>query len=155
MHDRTTHGTLFTLSEYSRFRATSCALRSTINPHTERNKVRWFLRVFFQITHYQPSRALFISCNKLHATIHDQITHGTKQSVVIFPCIFSDKVLSTVTNVIHFVCSVQLVARTNHTRNEIKCGDFSVCFFKQRIINRQERYSFRATSCTLQGLFLI
>ena len=103
MHDRTTHGTLFTLSEYSRFRATSCTLRSTINPRTERNKVRWFLRVFFQTTHYQPSRALFISnvacnllhyrttqgtlfnpfpafpilCNKLHATMHDQITHGT------------------------------------------------------------------------------
>ena len=51
------------------FRATSCTLRSTINPRTVRNKVRWFLRVFFQTTHYQPSRALFISCNKLHATI--------------------------------------------------------------------------------------
>ena len=38
----------------------------------------------------------------------------------------------------------------NHTRNEIKCGDFCVCFFKQYIINRQERYSFRATSCTLR-----
>ena len=88
MHDRTTHGTLFTLSEYSRFRATSCTLRSTtkprteryltlfrhfrfratsctlrstINPRTVRNKVRWFLREFFQTTHYQPSRALFIS----------------------------------------------------------------------------------------------
>ena len=69
MHDRTTHGTLFTLSEYSRFRATSCTLRSTINPRTVRNKVRWFLREFFQTTHYQPSRALFISnvtCNLLH-----------------------------------------------------------------------------------------
>ena len=104
LHDRTTHGTLFTLSEYSRFRATSCTLRSTTEPRTERyltlfrhfrfratsctlrcttkprterNKVRWFLRVFFQTTHYQPSRALFISCNKLHATIHDQPTHGT------------------------------------------------------------------------------
>ena len=42
---------------------------------------------------------------------------------------------------------VQQVARydprSTHTRNEIKCGDFCVCFFKQRIINRQERYSFR------------
>ena len=54
-----------------------------------------------------------------------------------------------------FPRSVQLVARMNHTRNEIKCGDFCVCFFKQRIINRQERYLFRATSCTLRGLFLI
>ena len=145
--------------------------------------------MFFQTIYYQPSRALFISCNKLHATIHDQPTHGTKQSVVIFPCIFSDNVLSTITNVIHFECSVQLVARTNqpryaihdslvacnllherfnlgacltistiydfvqqvarydlrpnHTRNEIKRGDFSVCFFKQHIINYQERYSFR------------
>ena len=41
-------------------------------------------------------------------------------------------------------------ARMNHTRNEIKCGDFCVCFFKQHIINHQERYSFRATSCTLR-----
>ena len=116
--------------------------------------------------------------------------------MVIFPCVFSNNALSTVTNVIHFECSVQLVARMNqpryaihdslvacnllherfnlgacltistiydfvqqvarydlrpnHTRNEIKRGDFSVCFFKQRIINRQERYSFRATSCTLR-----
>ena len=73
------------------FRATSCTLRSTINLRTVRNKVRWFLREFFQTTYYQPSRALFISnvacnllhewfnlgaclmisCNKLHATIHD------------------------------------------------------------------------------------
>ena len=40
--------------------------------------------------------------------------------------------------------------RPNHARNEIKRGDFCVSFFKQRIINRQERYSFRATSCTLR-----
>ena len=69
MHDRTTHGTLFTLSEYSRFRATSCTLRFTTEPRTERNKAWWFLREFFQTTHYQPSRALFISnvaCNLLH-----------------------------------------------------------------------------------------
>ena len=46
---------------------------------------------------------------------------------------------------------MQLVARMNHTRNEIKCGDFCVCFFKQCIINRQEHYSFRATSCTLRS----
>jgi len=46
--------------------------------------------------------------------------------------------------------SVQLVARMNQPRNEIKCGDFCMCFFKQRIINRQERYLFRATSCTLR-----
>ena len=31
--------------------------------------------------------------------------------------------------------------RSTHARNEIKCGDFCVSFFKQRIINRQERYS--------------
>ena len=42
-----------------------------------------------------------------------------------------------------FPRSVQLVARMNHARYEIKCGDFCVTFFKQRIINRQERYSFR------------
>ena len=42
-----------------------------------------------------------------------------------------------------FPRSVHLDARMNHTRNEIKCGDFCVYFFKQRIINRQERYSFR------------
>ena len=55
-------------------------------------------------------------------------------------------------NVIHDF--VQQVARydprSTHTRNEIKCGDFCVCFFKQHIINHQERYSFRATSCTLR-----
>ena len=50
-----------------------------------------------------------------------------------------------------FPRSVQLVARMIHKGNEIKCGDFCVCFFKQRIINRQERYSFRATSCTLRS----
>ena len=76
MHDRTTHGTLFTLSEYSRFRATSCTLRSTINPHTERNKVRWFFRVFFQTTYYPPSRTLFIS-NVACILMHDRTTHGT------------------------------------------------------------------------------
>ena len=46
---------------------------------------------------------------------------------------------------------MQLVARMIHKGNEIKCGDFCVCFFKQRIINHQERYSFRATSCTLRS----
>ena len=40
--------------------------------------------------------------------MHDRINHGTKQSAVIFACIFSDNVLSTVKSVIHFV---QLVAR--------------------------------------------
>ena len=50
-----------------------------------------------------------------------------------------------------FPRSVQLVARMNHARYEIKCGDFCVSFFKQHIINRQERYSFRATSCTLRS----
>ena len=48
-----------------------------------------------------------------------------------------------------FPRSVHLDARRNHARNEIKFGDFCVSFFKQHIINRQERYSFRATSCTL------
>ena len=37
--------------------------------------VRWFFRAF-QTTYHPPSRALFISCNKLHATMHDRITHG-------------------------------------------------------------------------------
>ncbi|ERH26548.1 hypothetical protein HMPREF9065_01888 [Aggregatibacter sp. oral taxon 458 str. W10330] len=63
---------------------------------------------------------LFISCNKLHATIYD------------------------------FLRSVHLDARQNQSRNELKCGDFGECFFNQRIINRQARYSFRATSCTLR-----
>jgi len=53
--------------------------------------------------------------------------------------------------VIHrFPRSVHLDARRNHARNETKCGDFCVSFFKQHIINHQERYSFRATSCTLR-----
>ena len=43
--------------------------------------------------------------------IHDQPTHGTKQSAVIFACVFSNNALSTVKSVIHFECSVQLVAR--------------------------------------------
>ena len=76
--------------------------------------------MFFQPTHYQPLSALFISCNKLHATIYD------------------------------FARSVHLDARQNQSRNELKCGDFWRCFFNQRIINRQARYSFRATSCTLR-----
>ena len=46
--------------------------------------------------------------------------------------------------------SVHLDARQNQSRNEIKCGDFWKYFFNQRIINRQARYSFRATSCTLR-----
>ena len=54
---------------------------------------------------------------------------------------------------------VQQVARydprSTHARNETKCGDFSVYFFRQRIIHRHERYSFRATSYMLRGLFLI
>ena len=82
-------------------------------------------------------------------SMHDGTTQGTKKSAVIFPCI-SDNASSTVKSVIHFECSVQLVARMNHKGNEIKCGDFCVSFFKQHIINRQERYLFRATSCTLQ-----
>ena len=94
---------------------------------------------------------LMISCNKLHATIHDQPTHGTKQSAVIFACVFSNNILSTIKSVIHFVQQVaRYDARSTHARNEIKCGDFCVCFFKQCIINRQEHYSFRATSCTLR-----
>ena len=44
-------------------------------------------------------------------SMHDRITYGTKQSAVIFACIFSDNVLSTVKSAIHFECSVQLVAR--------------------------------------------
>ena len=43
-----------------------------------------------------------------------------------------------------------LDARQNPSRNELKCGDFGKYFFNQRIINRQARYSFRATSCTLR-----
>ena len=74
---------------------------------------------------------------------------------------FSTNVLSTVKSVIHFVQhvarydlwfsgSVHLDAQPSHAQNEIKCGDFGGCFFNQRIINRQECCSFRATSCTLQ-----
>ena len=92
-----------------------------------------------------------ISCNKLHATIYDQPTHGTKQSVVIFPCVFSDNVLLTVKSVIHFVQQVaRYDPRSTHARNEIKYGDFFVHFFRQGIIHRHERYSFHATSCTLR-----
>ena len=109
---------------------------------------------------------------------------------MIFACVFSNNILSTVKSVIHFECnvqlvarmiqpryaihrfprnvhldarkiqpryaihrfprSVQLVARMIHKGNETKCGDFCVSFFKQRIANRQECYSFRATSCTLR-----
>ena len=65
IHDQPTHRTLFNPFGYSQFRASRC----TTEPRTVRNKVRWFLREFFQTTYYQPSRALFISCNKLHATI--------------------------------------------------------------------------------------
>ena len=82
--------------------------------------MRWFWEVFFQPTYYQQSSALFISCNKLHATIYD------------------------------FLRRVHLDARQNPSRNELKCGDFGKYFFNQRIINRQARYSFRATSCTLR-----
>ena len=78
------------------------------------------MEVFFQPTYYQQSSALFISCNKLHATIYD------------------------------FLRSVHLDARQNQSRNELKCGDFWRYFFNQHIINRQARYSFRATSCTLR-----
>ena len=92
--------------------------------------------------------------------MHDRINHGMKQSAVIFPCI-SDNVSSTVKSVIYFVqqvarydlwfpCSVHLDARPNQPRHETKCGDFGTYFLRQRIINRQERYSFRATSCTLR-----
>ena len=80
---------------------------------------------------------------------------------MIFGSVFSTNALSTVKRVIHFVhrvarydlwflCSVHLDARQNPSRNEIKCGDFWKYFFNQRIINRQARYSFRATSCTLR-----
>ena len=65
------------------FRATSCTLRFMIScvacilMHDRikhgTNKVRWFWEVFFQPTYYQPSSALFISCNKLHATICDSL----------------------------------------------------------------------------------
>ena len=51
--------------------------------------------------------------------------------------------------VIPFARSVHLDARQNQPQHEIKCGDFFV-HFRQRIIHRQERYSFRATSCTLR-----
>ena len=44
-------------------------------------------------------------------SMHDQTTHGTKQSAVIFACVFSNNALSTVKSVIYFECSVQLVAR--------------------------------------------
>ena len=60
--------------------------------------------------------------------MHDRINHGTKQSAVIFACIFSDNVLSTAKSVIHFVRSVQLVARMNQPRYAIH--DFPVACIK-------------------------
>ena len=122
MHDRTTHGTLFTLSEYSRFRATSCTLRSTTKPRTER-----------YLTLFRHFRFRATSCT-LRST-----TKPRTERYLPFP------------NIHDFVQQVaRYDPRPNHARNEIKCGDFCVCFFKQRIINHQERYSFRATSCTLR-----
>ena len=120
-----------------RFRATSCTLRSTINPRMERNKVRWFLREFFQTTHYQPSRALFISCNELHATIydspvacilmHDRTTHGT---------------LFTLSEYSRFRATSCTLRSTTKPRTE-------------RYLTLFRHFRFRATSCTLRGLFLI
>ena len=64
--------------------------------------------------------------------------------------------------VIHqFPRSMHLDARTNHTRNEIKCGDFCVCFSNNilstiksviHFVQQVARYDlqFRATSCTLR-----
>ena len=95
IHDQTTHGTLFILSEYSRFRATSCTLRSTTKPRTER----------------------YLSFPNIHDFVQQVARYDP---------------------------------RSTHARNEIKRGDFCVSFFKQHIINHQERYSFRATSCTLR-----
>ena len=52
-------------------------------------------------------------------SMHDGTSQGTKKSAVIFPCI-SDNVSSTVKSVIHFECSVQLVARMNQPRYVIR-----------------------------------
>ena len=68
------------------FRATSCTLRSTINPRMERNKVRWFLREFFQTTHYQPSRALFIS-NVACILMHERFNPDTRFTDFLVTCI--------------------------------------------------------------------
>ena len=67
-------------------------------------------------------------------------TYDRQKSAVIFGNIFSINVL----RVIHFARSVHLDARPNQPQHEIKCGDFGTYFLRQRLINRQERYSFRA-----------
>ena len=91
-HDQTMHGTLFNPFGYSQFRATSCTLRSTINPrtvhylpsfgHSQFRASRCTLRSTTE-PHRERYLTLFrhfrfratsctlrstISCNKLHAT---------------------------------------------------------------------------------------
>ena len=122
MHDGITHGTLFNPFEHSQFRATSCTLQFMISlvacilMHDGTTHCTLF-------TPFGHSQFRATSCTlrfmiSLVACIlmHDGINHGTKQSAVIFACIFSDNVLSTVKSVIHFV---QLVARMIQPRYAI------------------------------------
>ena len=96
--------------------------------------------------------------------------------MVIFPCVFSNNALSTVTNVIHFECSVQLVARMIQPRYAIHRFPRSVqlvariiqpryvihdslvaCILMHdritygTLFNLFEHSQIRATSCTLRS----
>ena len=97
-----------------------------------------------------------VACNLLH----DRTTQGTKKSAVIFPCI-SDNVSSTVKSVIHFECSVQLVARMIQPRYAIHRFPRNVHFDARKIqprcvphdfVQQVARYDFRfrASRCTLR-----
>ena len=93
--------------------------------------------------------------------MHDGTTHGTKQSAVIFACVFSNNALSTVKSVIHFECSVQLVARMIQPRYAIHRFPRNVHFDARKIqprcvphdfVQQVARYDFRfrASRCTLR-----
>ena len=108
-------------------------------------------------------------------SMHDGTTQGTKKSAVIFPCI-SDNVSSTVKSVIHFECSVQLVARMIQPRYVIhdslvacilmherfnlgaclmiSCNKLHATIHDQithgTLFNPFGHFRFRATSCTLR-----
>ena len=75
--------------------------------------------------------------------MHDRITHGTKQSAVIFACIFSDNVLSTIKSVIHFECSVHLDARKIQPRYAIHRFPRSVQLVARPNYARNVIYPFR------------
>ena len=95
MHDRTKHGTLFNPFGYSRF------LRG--NSTSVRNKVRWFLRVFFvqQVARYG---SVILYCS-VH--LDARMNHARN-------------VIQPLSGIHDFVRSVQLVARPNHARNVIQ-----------------------------------